>query len=72
MLAGKITSFLRPMVYATIVLWATQSPTVENLSFYLFGEGDSTLGERAGMVTTVLFFILGFFVLGRKKQVKIF
>ncbi len=67
MLAGKITSFLGPMVYATIVLWATQSPTIENLSFYLFGSGDSTLGERAGMVTAVLFFILGFFVLGRKK-----
>ena len=67
MLAGKKTSFLGPMVYATIVLWATKSPTVENLSFYLFGEGDSTVGERAGMVTVVLFFILCFFVLGRKK-----
>ena len=67
MLAGKITSFLGPMVYATIVLWATQSTIIENLSFYLFGDGDSTLGERAGMVTAVLFFILGFFILGRKK-----
>ena len=67
MLAGKITSFLGPMVYATIVLWATQSILIENLSFYLFGEGDSTLGERAGMVTAVLFFIIGFIVLGRKK-----
>ena len=42
------------MVYATIVLWATQSTLIEFI-FYLFGEGDSTLGERAGMVTAVLF-----------------
>ena len=48
-------------------MWATQSALIENLSFYLFGEGDSTLGERAGMVTAVLFFIIGFIVLGRKK-----
>ena len=33
MLAGKITSFLGPVVYATIVLWATQSTLIENLSF---------------------------------------
>ena len=67
MLAGKITSFLGPFVYATIVLWATQSSMVDSLSFTLFGEGNSTLGERAGMVTAVLFFIIGYIVLGRKK-----
>jgi len=66
MLAGKITSFLGPMVYATIVLWATQSPLIESLSFTLFGEGNGTLGERAGMITVVLFLIAGYLVLGRK------
>ena len=66
MLAGKITSFSGPVVYATVVLWATQSPLVENLSFAIFGEGNGTLGERAGMITVVLFLVAGFLVLGRK------
>ena len=68
MLAGKITSFSGPVVYATVVLWATQSPLVENLSFTIFGEGNGTLGERAGMITVVLFLVAGFFVLGRKSS----
>ena len=67
MLAGKITSFSGPVVYATVVLWATQSPSIEKLSFAIFGEGNGTLGERAGMITVVLFLIAGYFVLGKKK-----
>ena len=47
MLSGKITSFLGPTLYASIVLL--------------------TNNERAGMVTAVLFFIVGLFVLGNKE-----
>ena len=46
MLAGKITSFVGPAIYASLILW--------------------TGNERAGMVTAVLFFLIGIFVLGRK------
>ena len=46
MLAGKITSFVGPAVYASLILW--------------------TGNERAGMVTAVLFFLIGIFVLGKK------
>ncbi len=47
MLAGKITSFLGPLIYATLVLW--------------------TNNERAGMVSAILFFVIGFFLLGKKQ-----
>jgi UMF1 family MFS transporter len=46
MLAGKITSFVGPAIYASLILW--------------------TGNERAGMVTAVLFFLIGIFILGRK------
>ena len=46
MLAGKITSFVGPAIYASLILW--------------------TGNERAGMVTAVLFFLIGIFILGKK------
>ena len=47
MLAGKITSFLGPIFYGSIVLWSGN--------------------ERAGMVTAVLFFLIGFLILGKNE-----
>ena len=50
MLSGKITSFLGPTLYASIVLW--------------------TNNERLGMVTAVIFFIIGLVVLGNREPGK--
>ena len=47
MLAGKITSFLGPIFYGSIVFWSGN--------------------ERAGMVTAVLFFLIGFLILGKNE-----